>query len=137
MARTQSSKGGGNRARGGGSKSSGTRKEDGSFLGALRDKPYAAAGVAAGVAAAGAFLWSKRSQIGEAIDSGMEKLDELKAERFGDEEKSQTEIAEEALTLKETGAKSKGARGPIAQQDIKAGIAESNQEAKAGAKAYS
>ena len=136
MARTQSSKGGGNRARSSGSKNSGTRKEDGSFLGALRDKPYAAAGVAAGVAAAGAFLWSKRSQIGEAIDSGMEKLDELKAERFG-EEKSQEQIAEEALTLKETGAKSKGARGPIAQQDIKAGIAESNQEAKAGAKAYS
>src|SRR5687767_10820625 len=123
MAKTQSSKGGGNRARGGGSKNSGGNRQDGSFLGALRDKPYAAAGVAAGVAAAGAFLWSKRSQIGEAVDSGMEKLDELKAERFG-ENKPQSEIAEEALTLKETGAKSKGARGPIAQQDIKAGIAE-------------
>jgi hypothetical protein len=30
---------------------------------------------------------------------------------------------EEALTLKETGARSKGPRGPIAQQDIKAGMA--------------
>ena len=136
MATTKTSRGGGTRARSS-SKSSGSNKSnDGSFLGALKDKPYAAAGVAAGVAAAGAFLWSKRSQIGEAIDSGMDKLDELKAERFG-EDKSQTEIAEEALTLKETGAKAKGSRGPIAQQDIKAGIAESNQEAKAGAKAYS
>jgi len=44
---------------------------------------------------------------------------------------------EEAMTLKETGKKSRGSRGPIAQQDIKAGIATSNQEAKAGAQAYS
>jgi hypothetical protein len=121
MAKTQSSKGGGNRARSSG-KSSGTSKQDSSFLGALKQKPYAAAGVAAGVAAAGAFLWSKRGQIGEAIDSGMEKLDELKAERFG-EDKSQEEIAEEALTLKETGAKAKPET--------------SNQEAKAGAKVLS
>ena len=115
MAKTQSKSGGGNRTRS-------SKKSDGSFLGALKDKPYAAAGVAAGVAAAGAFLWSKRGQIGEAIDSGMEKLDELKAERFG-EDKPQSEIAEEALTLKETGAKAKPAT--------------SNQEAKAGAKAFS
>jgi hypothetical protein len=131
MARTQSKSGGGTRTR-----SSGGKKSDGSFIGALKERPYAAAGVAAGVAAASAFLWSKRSQIGEAIDTGMEKLDELKAERFGSEP-TQEEIAQEALTLKETGKKSKGPRGPIAQQDIKAGIVESNQEAKAGAKAYS
>ena len=36
---------------------------------------------------------------------------------------TQSEIAEEALTLKETGRKSKGPRGPLAQQDIKAGLA--------------
>ena len=104
--------------------------------GPIRDNPWTSAAIAAGAAGIGAFLWSKRNQIGEAIDSGMEKLDELKAERFGSEP-TQAEIAEEALTLKETGKKSKGPRGPIAQQDIKAGIVESNQEAKAGAKAYS
>ena len=125
MARTQSTRGAGSRGRSTSKTSSttSTKKSDGSFLSALKDKPYAAAGVAAGVAAAGAFLWSKRSQIGEAIDTGMEKLDELKAERFGDGEKSQAEIAEEALTLKETGAKAKPET--------------SNQEAKAGAKAFS
>jgi hypothetical protein len=133
MARTQSRSGGGNRGR--------SRDSDGRFAskgltGPLRDNPWTSAAIAAGAAGIGAFLWSKRNQIGEAIDSGMEKLDEMKSERFG-EDKPQTEIAEEALTLKETGAKSKGARGPLAQQDIKAGIAESNQEAKAGAKAYS
>jgi hypothetical protein len=69
------------------------------------------------------------------MTTGMDRLSELKSERMGGG-RSQEEISEEALTLKETG-KSKGARGPIAQQDIKAGIATSNQEAKAGAKAYS
>ena len=77
---------------------------------------------AAGVAAAGAFLWTRRGQIGEALSSGMDRLSELKSERMGSQP-TQTEIAEEALTLKETGKKSKGPRGPIAQQDIKAGMA--------------
>jgi hypothetical protein len=131
MPKTQSNRGGGNRGRG-------SNRSDGSFINTMREKPYAAAAAAAGVAAAGAFLWSKRSQIGEAIDSGMDSLSEMKAQRFGSgEERSQAEISEEALTIKETGRKSKGPRGPLAQQDIKAGIVESNQEAKAGAKAYS
>ena len=93
----------------------------GSFIDAMRDRPYAAAGVAAGVAAAGAFLWSKRSQIGDLASSGMDRLSELKSERMG--HSKQSDIAEEALTLKETGKKSRGPRGPIAQQDIKSGMA--------------
>ncbi len=121
MARTQSNRGGSSRGRGGAS-------NDGSFIGALKDRPYTTAAAAAGVAAASAFLWSKRGQIGEAIESGRDRF-------AGD--RPQDEISEEALTLKETGKKTKGARGPIAQQDIKAGVATSNQEAKAGAKAFS
>ncbi len=104
--------------------------------GPVRDNPWTSAAIAAGAAGIGAFLWSRRSQLGEAFDSGMDRLSELKAERMGGG-RSQEEISEEALTLKETGAKSKGPRGPLAQQDIKAGIATSNQEAKAGAKAFS
>ena len=109
------------------------------MTGPIRDNPWTSAAIAAGAAGIGAFLWSKRNQLGEAIDSGMDKMSELKAQRWGstDESRDQSEIAEEAMTLKETGRKSKGPRGPIAQQDIKAGIVESNQEAKAGAKAYS
>ncbi len=93
--------------------------------GPLRDNPWTSAAIAAGAAGIGAFLWSKRNQIGEAVDSGMDRLSELKAERMGgsDDDRSQTEISEEALTLKETGAKSKPQT--------------SNQEAKAGAKAFS
>ena len=93
------------------------------FFDSVRERPGASAAVvagAAGLAAAGAFLWTRRGQIGDAFSSGMDRLSELKAQRMG---QSQSEIAEEALTLKETGKKSKGPRGPIAQQDIKSGMA--------------
>ena len=95
------------------------------MTGPIRDNPWTSAAIAAGAAGIGAFLWSKRSQLGEAFDSGMDRMSELKAQRWGSSEESrdQSEIAEEAMTLKETGRKSRGPRGPIAQQDIKAGMA--------------
>ncbi|MGH6706608.1 MAG: hypothetical protein ACREB1_07355 [Sphingomicrobium sp.] len=98
------------------------RFASGSFIDAMRDRPYTTAAAAAGVAAAGAFLWAKRDQIGDLASSGMDKFSELKSQRMGSGQ-SQSEIAEEALTLKETGRKSRGPRGPVAQQDIKAGMA--------------
>ena len=91
--------------------------------GPLRDNPWTSAAIAAGAAGIGAFLWSKRNQIGEAIDSGMDRLSEFKAERMSGDNRTQEEISEEALTLKETGARAKPQT--------------SNQEAKAGAKAFS
>ena len=97
------------------------RFDSGGFMSAAYDRPLASAAAAAGVAAAGAFLWSRRGQIGEAFSSGMDRLSEMKSERMS-ADRSQEEIAEEALTLKETGKKSKGPRGPIAQQDIKSGL---------------
>src|SRR5687767_12267468 len=98
----------------------------GGFFDSVRERPGASAAVvagAAGLAAAGAFLWTRRGQIGEIVSTGMDRLSELKSERMGGSPQSQSEIAEEALTLKETGRKSKGPRGPLAQQDIKAGMA--------------
>ena len=98
---------------------------DSSYWTSARDNPGTTAAVAAGVAgvaAAGAFLWTRRAQIGEALKSGMDQLSEMKSQRMASS-RSQEEIAEEALTLKETGKKSRGPRGPIAQQDIKAGMA--------------
>ena len=86
-------------------------------------------------AAAGAFLWSRRDQITDTINSGMDSLSEAKSRRFGG--KSQEEISQEAMPLKETGRKTRGPRGPLAQQDIKAGVASSNHEMKAGAQAFS
>ena len=52
----------------------------------------------------------------------MDRMSELKSERMGSSNR-QSQIAEEALTLKETGRKSKGPRGPMAQQNIKSGMA--------------
>lgn len=80
-----------------------------SFFGSVRDRPGASAAIvagAAGLAAAGAFLWARRDQVGEALSSGMDRLSALKAERMG-HQPTQSEIAEEALTLKETGRKPK------------------------------
>jgi hypothetical protein len=92
------------------------------FMDTARERPLASAAVVAGVAAAGAFLWSRRGRIGDALNDGMDRLNELKAERMGSS-RSQEEISEEALTLKETGRKTTGPKGPISQQDIKAGMA--------------
>ena len=113
------------------------RRSDGKFAskgmtGPIRVNPWTSAAIAAGAAGLGAFLWSKRNQLGETWSSGMDRLSEMKSERMGG--RSQEEISEEALTLKETGSKSKGPRGPIAQQDIKSGIAASNQRAQATAR---
>jgi hypothetical protein len=103
------------------------RFKDAAFFTSARNNPGTTAAVAAGiagVAAAGAFLWSRREQIGETLSNGMDRLSELKAERMGSgSEAAQEDYSEEALTLKQTGRKSKGARGPIAQQNIKAGMA--------------
>ena len=101
------------------------RFTEAAFFTTTRDHPVASAAVAAGAAAAGAFLWSRRNQIGDAFSSGMDRLSELKAERMG--ESAQEDFSEEALTLKETGRKSKRARSPIAQQEIKAGVATGRQ----------
>ncbi len=98
------------------------RFDNGGFFDTARERPLASAAVAAGVAAAGAFLWSRRGQIGDAFNEGMDRLSELKAQRMGSN-RSQEEISEEALTLKETGRQTTGPKGPISQQDIKAGVA--------------
>jgi len=96
------------------------------WMDSVRERPGASAAVvagAAGLAAASAFLWTRRGQVGEMISSGMDRMSEFKSERMGGSEAAQEDFSEEALTLRETGKKSKGPRGPMAQQDIKAGMA--------------
>lgn len=121
----------------------------------MRDRPYASAAIVAGtasiVAGIAGLLSMKRSsgkswsEFGEDLSNraserwseATERLSEMRHRDGVDPDRSQSEIMEEAMTLKETGSGSKGPRGPVAQQDIKAGIATSNHEAKAGAKALS
>ena len=101
------------------------------WIDTARDRPIAAAATAAAAVGAGVFLWSKRNQISEQLsnlsdqisdwtetmrssDQGSEFDDATEAAAFPtssskptssrSSRKSQREIAEEALTLKETGA---------------------------------
>jgi hypothetical protein len=96
-----------------------------------RENPLAAAAAVGGAVAAGVFLWSRRNQISDQIGNLSDQLSEWREGwQSGDEfgmgddattggliegqprrssgnsntgRKSQTQIAEEALTLKETG----------------------------------
>lgn len=96
------------------------------WMGSARERPLTAAAAVGGAVAAGVILWSKRSQISEQISNLSDQIgewaDDLRSQRTTDDrvlqsepeafiakpakrsaKKSQTQIAEEALTLKETG----------------------------------
>ena len=82
-----------------------------------RDNPLATVAVVGGAVAAGIFLWSRRDQISDQIEylayqlsewrEGLESDGEANADRMTSETSSgartQAEISEEALTLKEIG----------------------------------
>jgi hypothetical protein len=91
------------------------------LTGRARENPIAAAAAVGGAVAAGVFLWSRRNQISDQIGNLSEQISEWRDSFMSgsDEEsttesfiasprrrgtpKSQSEIAEEAMTLKETG----------------------------------
>ncbi|HEX6661693.1 MAG TPA: hypothetical protein VF067_07485 [Sphingomicrobium sp.] len=102
------------------------RNQYSGMMGTARENPLATAAAVGGAVAAGVFLWSRRSQISEQIsnlsdqisewrdgfqsDSDLETESDSGAEPFiaspsrrSGSRKSQAQIAEEALTLKETG----------------------------------
>ncbi len=105
----------GGRARSGNSSS---RARDKGLTGTARDNKLATAAAVGGAVAAGVFLWSRRNQIGEQIgklgrEIGGNAQSESESSADGDlgensepsgDGRSQSEIAEEALTLKEIGA---------------------------------
>ena len=88
--------------------------------GTLRENPFTAAVAAGGAVAAGVFLWSRRNRISDQLGSLSDQIadwrggtgeDEFDAADDGGVDftpnsrsgRTQREIAEEALTLKETG----------------------------------
>ena len=97
------------------------------MMSGARDNPLAAAAAIGGAVAAGVFLWSRRNQISDQIGSLSDQFSEWREGQDGDSQftpeesgsgggsfmansnsrlggrKSQAEISEEALTLKETG----------------------------------
>jgi hypothetical protein len=92
-----------------------------------RDRPVAAAAATVGAAAAGLFLWSKRAQISEQLSSLSNQIGEWRegmqsGDGFvGNELSDQSDIAEEALTLKQTGRKTKRPSDPTVEAQMKAG----------------
>lgn len=78
MAKTQINRGG---SRGKNNNPQGRNQYSSGFLGMARERPVAAAGVAAGVAAAGVFLWSRRSQISEQLSHISDQIGEWSENR--------------------------------------------------------
>ena len=115
---------GGNRSRGRNNNPEGHNQYSG-MMGTARENPIAAAAAVGGAVAAGVFLWSRRNQISDQIGSLSEQITEWRegfqpSSEFGTEDdtttesfiasprrrgarKTQSEIAEEAMTLKQTG----------------------------------
>ena len=106
----------------------GRNQYSGGMMDMVRDRPVAAATAAVGAAAAGLFLWSKRSQISEQLSSLSDQISEWRdgmqsGEWFmarGDSA-DQSDIAEEALTLQQTGKRTKRPTDPTVEAQTKAG----------------
>ena len=97
----------------------------------IKDRPSASAAIATGAvtavaaAAAGAFFFSRSEksfkQAAEDLSKRVKDGIADARQRFATDEQSQAEIAEEALTLKETGKKSGRPADPVVEQQTKAG----------------
>ena len=120
-----------NNQRGRNNNPEGRNQYSGGVMDMARERPIAAAGMAAAAVGAGVFLWSRRNQISDQISNlsdqfsdwsqnmgqssgGMSQSDDdtgglttgssgSSSSRSGSR-KSQSQISEEALTLKETGS---------------------------------
>ena len=101
------------------------RNQYSGLMGTARENPLAAAAAVGGAVAAGVFLWSRRNQISDQIGSLSEQISEWRdglssGDDFASQDsssgqgfmaqptrrsgrKTQGEISEEALTLKQTG----------------------------------
>ena len=120
---------GGNRSRSRSNNPEGRNQYSG-WTETAKDRPFATAAAAAAAVGAGVFLWSRRNQISDQLSSLSDQISEWRegmssGSGFGQDDgtagdsfiassgsssgarrggrRTQTEIAEEALTLKETG----------------------------------
>jgi len=104
----------------------------GGVLDLARERPFAAAATAVGAAAAGLFLWSKRSQISDQLTNLSDQISEWSENARGEDgfigrnfkgsdDLDQSDIAEEAMTLKATGKKTKRPVDPTVENQTKAG----------------
>ena len=119
---------GGNRNRGGRNNNADGRTQFGGMMTMARDSPLAAAAVIGSAVAAGLFLWSRRNELSDQIKSLSEQISDWREQRSSDNDptaaatspdepfvmrsgsgsgsgdrrrRTQAEISEEALTVKE------------------------------------
>ena len=95
----------------------GRNQRERGWIDGAKDNPLAAAIGAAAALGAGVFLWSRRNQISGQIDNLADQVREVRDSGGwnsdgGTDGRSQREIAEEALTLKEIGAASDEGQAP-------------------------
>jgi hypothetical protein len=123
---------GGNRGRSGRNNNpAGHNQYDRGLIDSARDRPIAAAAAIGGAVAAGIFLWSKRSQISDQISSLSDQISEWREGMQSDssnqgfmaqgDDRDQSDIAEEALTLKQTGKRTRRPVDPTVEAQTKAG----------------
>ncbi len=100
----------------------------------VQQRPYVSAAIATGAvtavaaAAAGAFFLSRRdktlgetaSDLSARVKDGFAEASERIRDRFA-KDKPQSDIAEEALTLKETGKRDNRPTDPLVEDQLKAG----------------
>ena len=106
----------------------GRNQYSGGMLDMARERPLAAATAAVGAAAAGLFLWSKRTQISDQLSNLSEQMSEWSQNMrssegsafFTGDNRDQSDFAEEAMTLKSTGKKTKRPTDPTVDQQTKA-----------------
>jgi hypothetical protein len=122
---------GGNRGRSGRNNNpAGHNQYDRGLIDSARDRPIAAAAAIGGAVAAGLFLWSKRNQISDQISSLSDQISDWR-DGLSDssnqgfmaqsDDRDQSDIAEEALTLKQTGKRTKRPSDPTLDAQTKAG----------------
>ena len=136
MASTKQNSGSSNRGGGRSRSSGGGRNRDESIVGrtgrTIKERPYTSAAIATGAvtavaaAVAGAFFFRRSDRsLAELGEDWSGRIKEKAGFLFsGEEDESKTEqsqIAEEALTLKETGKKSKRPVDPTIEQELKTG----------------
>ena len=101
------------------------RNQYSGLMGTARQRPFTAAAAVGGAVAAGVFLWSRRNEISDQIATLSDQISDWREGYQADDglptdvagtgsfmastprrggKKSQAEISEEALTLKETGS---------------------------------
>jgi hypothetical protein len=127
---SSNSRGGRNSNRSRNNNPTGRNQYSGGVMDVARERPFAAAATAVGAAAAGLFLWSKRSQISDQLSNLSDQIGEWSENMRGGQStdftsgsgaKSQSEVAEEAMTLKSTGRKAKRPSDPTIDEQTKAG----------------